>query len=518
MAADVKLANTKRAPLRWWPAGARAPRKASNDIFDNSFSHAKHNYYSSPDNQGSYDHPGNGIFGHHDPISHVNHDYCGSPGNHGTYDSPGDGNPDNHDHCNNHGNLDNYECRPDAALDACRAFSVCTKRLEEVALKLKEGIFLANLALHGKHSSCDDRDSRDDNPDHRDDPNSHANRDYCGSPDIHGNSDSHDSANHDNQDHSDNHGNLDNHDHTTPVCTGGGGEDTKNEDLLMPTPSCNEPLFNVSDQLAGKVRFLERLIFELLGPGNWVFYQEMFEAEDEEAQYIAAHGYDAPGDFPGTYEQNLDGSAASIAEQLGRTVAPQETAGHEAEVARNLSPPAVAADADEPSNDVQEECESLGDDSNPYVLYVCKKMLEDLSAKLKTGTDVVEADFRSVMFPEKIPDSEIMVPVDMRCVGEEFEDVEAMVTKLGAKGAAHAFIKAKQHFDENTDKEPDEVRPKPMTAKEWRQNWEESLCEFDWSDRAGLFELDTEEDMEEAATARTYDRVKGCASGHSCRG
>ena len=49
---------------------------------------------------------------------------------------------------------------------------------------------------------------------------------------------------------------------------------------------------------------------------------------------------------------------------------------------------------------------------------------------------------RDLAFPEKLADNEMMVPVDMRGIDEEFDDVERMMAKLGAKGTAEAFIKA----------------------------------------------------------------------------
>merc|ERR1719223_834907 len=70
-----------------------------------------------------------------------------------------------------------------------------------------------------------------------------------------------------------------------------------------------------------------------------------------------------------------------------------------------------------------------------------------------------------------------MLPVDMRGVGEEFEDVDQMLEKLGAKGTAEAFVKAKAYFDENKDGEPNEERPQPMTALEWKQVLEDGNVE-----------------------------------------
>merc|ERR1719253_822504 len=67
----------------------------------------------------------------------------------------------------------------------------------------------------------------------------------------------------------------------------------------------------------------------------------------------------------------------------------------------------------------------------------------------------------------------MMVPVDMRGVGQDFDDVEEMVEKLGPKGTAEAFIKAREYFEAN-NKDPD---AKPMTAAEWRAILEDDAME-----------------------------------------
>merc|ERR1712039_183022 len=57
---------------------------------------------------------------------------------------------------------------------------------------------------------------------------------------------------------------------------------------------------------------------------------------------------------------------------------------------------------------------------------------------------------------------------DMRGVGEEYESVHDMVEKLGVVAAAEAFVNARKYFEANHDKEPEEERPMPMTAGEWK--------------------------------------------------
>jgi len=74
----------------------------------------------------------------------------------------------------------------------------------------------------------------------------------------------------------------------------------------------------------------------------------------------------------------------------------------------------------------------------------------------------------SLTSPEGLADDEVMTPVDMRGVGQDFDDVDTMVEKLGNKGTVEAFVKAQEYFAANKDKEPEDERPKEMSAAEWR--------------------------------------------------
>mmetsp|Transcript_50658 Transcript_50658/g.90922 ORF Transcript_50658/g.90922 Transcript_50658/m.90922 type:complete len:165 (+) Transcript_50658:85-579(+) len=141
------------------------------------------------------------------------------------------------------------------------------------------------------------------------------------------------------------------------------------------------------------------------------------------------------------------------------------------------------------------------------IFYVCKKTLETVKEQLKKGEDIKEATVNELTFPENLADEEIMVPVDMRGVGEDFDDVEQMVEKLGPKGTAEAFVKAAEYFDANKDNEKEEDRPKPMTASEWRQVLEEDDCledgeeEFLEGEEEELDDLDEGVEEEEGAEA-----------------
>merc|ERR1712190_323160 len=108
----------------------------------------------------------------------------------------------------------------------------------------------------------------------------------------------------------------------------------------------------------------------------------------------------------------------------------------------------------------------------------------------KKSEEITQELLNELTFPENLADEEMMVPVDMRGVGAEYDDVEQMVEKLGAKGTIEAFIKAADYFDANKDNEPEDERPKPMTAAEWKTVLDDDGLE---SEESELFEGEEEE-------------------------
>merc|ERR1719161_1678756 len=109
-------------------------------------------------------------------------------------------------------------------------------------------------------------------------------------------------------------------------------------------------------------------------------------------------------------------------------------------------------------------------------MYVRKNIYE----KLKDKKEVTKENVQELVKIDGIPDEEIMVPVDMKAVEEPFEDIEQMVEKLGAKGSIEAFVKARVLLEKNEEGEPEDERPKEMTAMEWR-----ALLEEDGMDEEG---------------------------------
>merc|ERR1712083_940642 len=86
--------------------------------------------------------------------------------------------------------------------------------------------------------------------------------------------------------------------------------------------------------------------------------------------------------------------------------------------------------------------------------------------KVSKGEEVTQELVNELTFPENLADDEMMVPVDMRGVGTDFDDVEQMMEKLGAKGTIEAFIKAADYFDANKDNEPEEEELEDDDAEE----------------------------------------------------
>lgn len=148
---------------------------------------------------------------------------------------------------------------------------------------------------------------------------------------------------------------------------------------------------------------------------------------------------------------------------------------------------------------------TVADVEQQDIFYVCEKTLNAVKEKLKKGEDITEDLVNELTLPEKVGDEEMMIPVDMRGVGEDFDDVEQMLEKLGSKGTAEAFVKAHDFFEKNKEKLPENERPPAMTAAEWRkvldeermmEEGEEELLGFEGEEEELLDDEDGEGDGE----------------------
>merc|ERR1719199_1653659 len=57
----------------------------------------------------------------------------------------------------------------------------------------------------------------------------------------------------------------------------------------------------------------------------------------------------------------------------------------------------------------------------------------------------------------------------MSGIGDDFEDIDQMVEKLGNKKACEAFVKAKDCFDKKKPSLSEDECPQPMTKAEWSE-------------------------------------------------
>merc|ERR1712048_758612 len=125
--------------------------------------------------------------------------------------------------------------------------------------------------------------------------------------------------------------------------------------------------------------------------------------------------------------------------------------------------------------------------------YVSEEAFATIKAKVKDGKEISKEDLDQLTFPDNLADDTMMIPVDMRGVEQEFDDVEDMIEKLGHEGAAKAFIKAREHFEANKT----EDSAKPMTAAEWKELLNEDVMLEDGEEELA-FEGEEEELLEEA--------------------
>merc|ERR1712146_790863 len=83
--------------------------------------------------------------------------------------------------------------------------------------------------------------------------------------------------------------------------------------------------------------------------------------------------------------------------------------------------------------------------------------------------EVQFTDLVPLTHPMEAADDDVMLPVDMRGLGIEIDDVDDIAEKLGPNGAVGAFVKARKYFEENAGKDPEEGRAKSISGKEFKE-------------------------------------------------
>merc|ERR1719203_217416 len=97
------------------------------------------------------------------------------------------------------------------------------------------------------------------------------------------------------------------------------------------------------------------------------------------------------------------------------------------------------------------------------IYYIPEVLFGALKEKLRTQEAVTDDDISPLTSPMTAEDDAIMIPVDMRGIGHEFEDVDDLPAELGLKGTVEAFIRAREYFEANKDGEAEEDRAKPIS-------------------------------------------------------
>merc|ERR1712187_696207 len=82
---------------------------------------------------------------------------------------------------------------------------------------------------------------------------------------------------------------------------------------------------------------------------------------------------------------------------------------------------------------------------------------------------VTFSDLHALTHPMDADDDDIMLPVDMRGLGVEIDDVDDIVEILGPNGAVGAFVKARKYFEENQGCDPEEGRASSMSGKDFKK-------------------------------------------------
>jgi len=104
----------------------------------------------------------------------------------------------------------------------------------------------------------------------------------------------------------------------------------------------------------------------------------------------------------------------------------------------------------------------------PDMFYLPEKQFAAVKAKLLKGSKITNKEVDDLV-NAKLPNHEMYIPVDMNGAGENLDDFEDALKKLGAKKAAGCFVAARTYFEKNKDTFfAGKKCPAPITAQEWK--------------------------------------------------
>lgn len=107
------------------------------------------------------------------------------------------------------------------------------------------------------------------------------------------------------------------------------------------------------------------------------------------------------------------------------------------------------------------ESEAVGESEEPEVFYVGREALEALRAKLAAGGAASEGDITALFAIDDLAEAAPLAPLGADVLGEDFDDPEEALKRLGAKATAERLLAASTSEDAK--------RAKAMTAGEFRE-------------------------------------------------
>jgi len=143
-------------------------------------------------------------------------------------------------------------------------------------------------------------------------------------------------------------------------------------------------------------------------------------------------------------------------------------------------------------SDEEEDEESAPKLYIPDLFYVPQGALENMKTKLANGT-ITDADVDALVNFEP-RDGEMYLPLDANGADEDLDDFEEALKKFGAKIIGRCFVQALEKFEKFKNRLPEKDQ-KPLTAKEWKEKYQEEGEEEEDGDEED--EDDEEEDDED---------------------
>ena len=111
------------------------------------------------------------------------------------------------------------------------------------------------------------------------------------------------------------------------------------------------------------------------------------------------------------------------------------------------------------------------DDQGSLIRYVRQDVMEQMVDMEQMGEDISQDMVRRLASPKEAADGDVLIPIDLLGTDDGWYDAEQMVAVLPPREVVEQFVLAKKHFDANHDNEPDDARPQPMTAAEWKHSY-----------------------------------------------